>query len=330
MRDKLVCGIGNALVDSEYKVNDKEISELSLTKGCMELNDQQNHMKLSSHLKETHGTVKMMPGGSVANSLYTLSQFGIDVSFVGRVSDDNTGDLFIKSLQDVGIQTCIKQVETGITGECLVLITPDHERTMYTYLGVSSDLNKNDIDINTIKSSEYLLIEGYLVTSEQTNTAALHALEIASENETKKIITLSDPNVIKFFRENMMSLLQKNIDIIFCNKQEAMNISMKDNIEDAIDFLKNYSSEIIITSGDEGAYVFNNNERAHVDAEDVSPVDLTGAGDMFLASYIFAKKNQKNLSDCIKFANMCAADVIQKYGAKLENDDAYRRLYEKL
>lgn len=330
MKKTLICGIGNALVDSEYKVTDQEIVQLNLTKGCMELNDQQNHIRLSEHLKDSHGTVKMMPGGSVANSLYTLSQFGVDVSFIGRVAEDVTGNSFIKSLKDVGIETNINQVNAGITGECLVLISPDHERTMYTHLGVSSDLDKYDINENMIKNSEYLLIEGYLVTSDKTKNAALHSLNLAKENGTKKIITLSDPNVIKFFRENMMTLLKEKFDIIFCNKQEALNISMRDNIDDAIDFLKGYTSEIIITSGDEGAHVVFNQERAHEVPENVTPVDLTGAGDMFLASYIFAKVNKKSLSECIRFANMCSGDVIQKYGAKLESDNEYKRLYEKL
>ena len=145
MKKILVCGIGNALVDSEYRVSEEEITQLNLTKGCMELNDEQNHIKLSSRLRETHGTVKMMPGGSVANSLYTLSQFGTGVSFIGRVSDDSTGDAFINSLKNTGVQVNINQVDNGITGECLVLITPDHERTMYTHLGVSSELDLNDI-----------------------------------------------------------------------------------------------------------------------------------------------------------------------------------------
>ena len=186
MKKTLICGIGNALVDSEYKVTDQEIVHLNLTKGCMELNDQQNHIRLSEHLKDSHGTVKMMPGGSVANSLYTLSQFGVDVSFIGRVAEDVTGNSFIKSLKDVGIETNINQVNAGITGECLVLISPDHERTMYTHLGVSSDLDKNDINENMIKNSEYLLIEGYLVTSDKTKNAALHSLNLAKRMELKK------------------------------------------------------------------------------------------------------------------------------------------------
>ena len=166
MNQTLVCGIGNALVDSEYKVEDFELEKLNLTKGCMELNDYDNHIELSNNLKKSHDMKKIMPGGSVANSLYTLSQFEIATSFIGKIADDDTGNTFKSVLQGVGMNVQTKQVNEGITGECLVLITPDHERTMYTHLGVSSNLNVNDINENNIMNCEYLLIEGYLVTSE--------------------------------------------------------------------------------------------------------------------------------------------------------------------
>ena len=220
MNKTFIYGIGNALVDSEYKVSDEELNQLNLTKGCMELNDINNHIKLSNELKKKHGVVKMMPGGSVANSLYTLAQFGEDVTFTGRVSKDNVGATFEESLKFVGMQSAIKQVDSGMSGECIVLITPDHERTMYTYLGVSSDLSKEDISKEIIRNSEYLLIEGYLVTSDETKNVALHCLDIANENNIKKIITLSDPNVVNFFKENMIELINKKFDIIFCNNKK--------------------------------------------------------------------------------------------------------------
>ena len=329
MKKILVCGIGNALVDSEYRVSEEEITQLNLTKGCMELNDEQNHIKLSSRLRETHGTVKMMPGGSVANSLYTLSQFGTGVSFIGRVSDDSTGDAFINSLKNTGVQVNINQVDNGITGECLVLITPDHERTMYTHLGVSSELDLNDINQAVIKDSEYLLVEGYLVTSEETKNVANYSLDIATKHGVKKIITLSDPNVVKFFRDNVLELLNKSFDIIFCNKQEALNISMTDNINDAMDFLKKYAHEIIVTCGEDGAYVTVGSEKVHELPDKVKPVYLTGAGDMFLAAYLFAKVCDRSLADRIKFANKCSGNIIQRYGAKLDDQD-YSKLLEKL
>tara|TARA_B100001063_G_scaffold163635_1_gene152687 strand:+ start:1141 stop:2133 length:993 start_codon:yes stop_codon:yes gene_type:complete len=330
MKKMLIYGIGNALVDSEYKVTDEELNQLNLTKGCMELNDIDNHNKLSTELKKKHGVVKMMPGGSVANSLYALAQFGENVIFTGRVSNDNIGATFEESLRFVGMKSAIKHADNGITGECIVLITPDHERTMYTCLGVSSDLSKEDISKESIINSEYLLIEGYLVTSDDTKDVAKYCLDIANENNVKKIITLSDPNVVNFFKENMMELINKKFDIIFCNKQEAYNISSSDNIDDSISFLNKYSDEIIITSGSDGAYVFYDNLLTHVTCDNVTPVDLTGAGDMFLAAYLVSKNNDKTISESIHFANKCSGRIIQKYGAKFDSESEYHDLYSEL
>jgi len=326
MKKKLICGIGNSLIDSEYKVADEELTSLSLTKGCMELNDTNNHIKLSDAMKRTHGIVKKMPGGSVANSLFTISQFGLDVSFTGRVSSDEVGNSFINSLKNVGMEVIVNQVNHGMTGECLVLITPDHERTMYTHLGVSSELCTADINKDAIVNSEYLLIEGYLVTSEHTKDAAIHSLNIATDNNVKKIITLSDPNIVNFFKDNMMELINKKFDVIFCNKQESLNISSTNNISSAMKFLKEFSKEVIITSGSEGAYVNHENELFHTPSKKANPIDLTGAGDMFLAAYMTAKIKNKNITDRISFANECSARIIEKYGAKFDTDRDYQDL----
>ena len=330
MNKTFIYGIGNALVDSEYKITDEELLKLNLKKGCMELNDMDNHSKLSNELREKYGVVKMMPGGSVANSLYALAQFGQNVTFTGRVSKDNIGATFEESLKFVGVQSAIKQVDNGITGECIVLITPDRERTMYTYLGVSSDLSIEDISKEAIMKSEYLLIEGYFVTSDETNNVSKYCLDRANENNIKKIITLSDPNVVNFFKKNMMELINKKFDIIFCNKQEAYNISASDNIDAAVKFLNKYSNEIIITSGSDGAYVYHDNTLTHASCDQVTPVDLTGAGDMFLAAYLLSKANSKSISESIKFANKCSGKIIQNYGAKFDNENEYKVLYSAL
>jgi len=168
-----------------------------------------------------------------------------------------------------------------------------------------------------------------LVTSEETKNVANYSLDIATKHGVKKIITLSDPNVVKFFRDNVLELLNKSFDIIFCNKQEALNISMTDNINDAMDFLKKYAHEIIVTCGEDGAYVTVGSEKVHELPDKVKPVDLTGAGDMFLAAYLFAKVCDRSLADRIKFANKCSGNIIQRYGDKLDDQD-YSKLLEKL
>ena len=326
MKDTQICGIGNSLIDSEYKVKDDELNSLSLTKGCMELNDAENHIILSEALQKTHGIVKKMPGGSVANSLYTISQFGHSVSFTGRVSSDEVGNTFIESLKNIGVDVIIKQVNHGITGECLVLITPDFERTMYTHLGVSSELCVEDINRDAIINSEYILIEGYLVTSEHTKAAAVYSLDIATENNIKKIITLSDPNIVDFFKDNMMDLINRKFDIIFCNRQESLSISSTSDINSAMGFLKKYSNEVIITSGSDGAFVSYGKDITHVPSRKANPVDLTGAGDMFLAAYMSAKIENKTIIERVHFANECSARIIEKYGAKFDNDNDYKEL----
>ncbi len=330
MKKTLICGIGNALVDSEYKVEDNELVSLSLNKGCMELNDTDNHISLSKALRDTHGIVKKMPGGSVANSLYTLAQFDVEVSFTGRISKDDVGDSFISTLHNIGMKTIVKQVDHGLTGECIVLITPDHERTMYTHLGVSSELCIDDIDKNSIVNSEYLLIEGYLVTSKNTLDAANYCLDIAENNNVKKIITLSDPNIVNFFKDDMMSLIQKKFDIIFCNKQEALNVSSTKSINLAMEFLKKYAKEVVITSGSDGAYVSHDEGIINVPCHKANPVDLTGAGDMFLAGYMLSKMRNLNVTSRIQFANKCSAKIIEKYGAKFESDQEYKDLLSTL
>ena len=330
MKKTLICGIGNALVDSEYKVEDNELVSLSLSKGCMELNDTDNHISLSKALRDTHGIVKKMPGGSVANSLYTLAQFDVEVSFTGRISKDDVGDSFISTLHNIGMKTIVKQVDHGLTGECIVLITPDHERTMYTHLGVSSELCIDDIDKNSIVNSEYLLIEGYLVTSKNTLDAANYCLDIAENNNVKKIITLSDPNIVNFFKDDMMSLIQKKFDIIFCNKQEALNVSSTESINLAMEFLKKYAKEVVITSGSDGAYVSHDEGIINVPCHKANPVDLTGAGDMFLAGYMLSKMRNLNVTSRIQFANKCSAKIIEKYGAKFESDQEYKDLLSTL
>ena len=186
-----------------------------------------------------------------------------------------------------------------------------------------------DVNTDSIINSQYLLVEGYLVTSDETTNVADFCLEIADNNNVKNYYTI-DPNVVNIFRENMMRLIRKKFDILFCNKQEALNISESKNIESAMNFLKEYSDEVIITSGDEGAFVSDNKNIIHIKSENVEPVDLTGAGDMFLAAYMYAMIKNKNKTDRIRFANICSSHIIQKYGAKLDSDNHYKMLMNKL
>tara|TARA_B100001564_G_scaffold359583_1_gene381941 strand:- start:343 stop:1335 length:993 start_codon:yes stop_codon:yes gene_type:complete len=325
MKKYKLYGIGNALLDYEYKVNDKILLDLKLDKGCMLLNDFDKHFEVHKFLKNIRPPEKIMPGGSVANSVYAMTQFNNKACFSGKVSNDITGNNFISSLIDSGVDSYINKTDKQQSGECLVLITPDNERTMNTYLGSSALLNKSDINITAIENSEYLLIEGYLVTSDNTLDASIAALEHASKINSKTIITLSDPNIVSFFREDLMKLFKNKAYIIFCNEQEALNFSKTDNLNDAQDFLKHISDKFIITLGSKGAICFDGDNIHATQGIKVTTKDLTGAGDMFLGAFMH-EFNGVNSQEALNFANFCASKIIQIYGAKFGSSNNYQEL----
>ena len=289
----------------------------------MELNDRENHIRIHTEIKNKFKDMKVMPGGSVANSIYTLAQLNLSVAFSGKVTNDESGNIFIKSLEEIGVITKVIKSNMNETGECLVLITDDNERTMYTYLGSSSDLKNEDVSIEMIKNSKYILIEGYLVSSTTTANVAKYAFKKASEFKTKKILTLSDPNIVKFFHENIMMLMEQNLDMVFCNEQEAYNISKTDDLSQAVKFLRNYSKEVIITLGEKGSLFSDTNGTISAKTNKANPVDLTGAGDMFLAAFMYGKENNNDVINSLKFANFCSGKVIEHYGAKLPGKQDY-------
>ena len=323
-----IYGIGNALLDYEYKVNDKILKELELEKGCMLLNEYEKHFNIHNFLKNIRPPEKVVPGGSVANSVYAMSQFGSKVCFSGKVSNDKTGNDFIDCLIESGINTFVEKSNESQSGECLVLITPDNERTMNTFLGSSSLLGIEDLDLNALISSEYLLVEGYLVSSEQTLEVSKFALEQAKKNDTKTILTLSDPNIVSFFRQNLLQLFKSKANMVFCNEQEAKNFSETDSLEDAHKFLREMSDTYIITLGKDGAICFDGKNLLKVNGLEVSSKDFTGAGDMFLGAFMHKIKNN-NFLETMMFANYCASRIIQIYGAKFSNKNDYLSLIEK-
>lgn len=327
MKKYKLYGIGNALLDYEYKVNDSVLKELELEKGCMLLNEYDKHSKLHQSLKKMRPPEKIIPGGSVANSVFAMAQYNDKVCFSGKVSDDESGKNFIECLNKSGVETFISKLDNNKSGECLVLITPDNERTMNTFLGSSSLLSMDDIDNQSIRDSEYLLIEGYLVTSDETMNVSIEALAIAQENNTKSVITLSDPNIVKYFRDNLLKLFNNKSHIIFCNEQEALNFSETTNLSQAQNFLKEITDIYIITLGSKGAICYDGTDTYKIEGLDVDSKDFTGAGDMFLGSFMH-KYDDGNFLESLSFANFSASKIIQIYGAKFNNKSDYQNLLE--
>lgn len=318
-----IYGVGNSLLDYEYKVNDNILTELKLEKGCMSLSGYEEYFARHNSIKDLRPPEKISPGGSVANSIYSMAQFGDKVCFSGRVSNDDTGNNFIECLIDSGVHTFIGKSDEHKSGECLVLITPDHERTMNTFLGSSEYLSINDINLESLKNSEYLLIEGYLVTSKMNMEVCQFSLEQAIKENIKTIITLSDPSVVTIFRDNFLYLLKNKIDILFCNEQEAKNFSQTDSIDEALRYLKNFANNFVVTLGKNGSVCFDGTEANKIPTKEVQTKDFTGAGDMFLAAFMHSHCQGNNFINATKFANHCAGKIIQIYGAKFNNKRDY-------
>ena len=319
-------GVGNALLDYEYLVDDQTLIDLEIEKGTMLLNEHEKHLQIHNLLKEKYDSQKIMPGGSVANSVYAMAKFGDKVCFAGKVSKDETGDKFISSIKQSGIHSDVCKIESDISGECLVLITSDNERTMNTYLGSSAKLDVNDISLDLIKISDYLLIEGYLVSSDQTLKVCRKAIEFSRDNQTKIVLTLFDPNIVKFFRDNILSLLKKKIDFIFCNELEAKYFSQTNTTSEALTFLKKFADRVVVTKGKKGAVYTDSSNDHIVDGIDVKSKDFTGAGDMFLGAFMHKFKSPENAHESLIFANTCASKIIQTFGAKFERDSDYESL----
>ena len=325
-----VYGLGNSLLDYEYVVKDSMLKELEIKKGTMLLNEFDKHQEIHSFIKDNAKIQKVVPGGSVANSIYSMSQFKSNVCFTGKVSNDQTGETFVESLNKANVTTNISQIDDSTSGECLVLITPDNERTMNTYLGSSSLLCKEDISENLISDSKYLLIEGYLVSGQSTLNSCFHAIKLATKMNRKIAITLSDPNIVSFFHAEILDVIKNNMDIIFCNEQEALNMSKSNDIDEAISFLKKYTNKLIVTLGRKGVMYIENDNILKIDGHEVQSKDFTGAGDMFLGAFMHMFDEEKNnINESLAFANLCASKVIQVYGAKLDDKSKYQELIDR-
>ena len=328
MKKYKLYGIGNALLDYEYLVDEKMLEKLEVDKGTMLLNDFEKHTLIHKRLKNTLSVKKISPGGSVANSVYAMAKFGDDVCFTGKISNDITGDTFASSLSESGVNCYLKKIKEDVSGECLVLITPDNERTMNTYLGSSSMLNKKDISQEFIKYSKFLLIEGYLVSATNTYDVCLEAIKQCKDNNTKIVVTLSDPNIVNFFRDNILGLVENSVEFIFCNEQEALNFSQKEKISDAIKYLRKFTKRLIITLGSKGVTYVDDRISVSIDGRSVKSRDFTGAGDMFLGAFLHKFNSDDDISTSLEFANICASEIIQVYGAKFEDDQDYVNLSE--
>ena len=312
-----IYGLGAALVDTEIEVNDDFLAAASIDKGVMTLVDEARQQELLAAIDQHDIASSRASGGSACNSVIAASYFGANTFFSGKVANDDNGHFFINDLKAAGVNFHDAEADHGTTGKCLVMITPDAERTMNTFLGISEELSDKEIDYDAIKQSEYLYIEGYLVTDDARKAAVIKAREFAQNNGIKVAFSLSDPFVVNFFLDSVNEVVGEKLDIIFCNKDEALQFTQTESIDAAIAALKTRSHQFAITSGSEGAWVYDGSSLHHSPAQQVSAVDTNGAGDMFAGAFLYAITHGHDFQKAAQLANLCAAKVVSQYGPRL-------------
>ena len=306
-----ILGIGNAIVDVICKVEENFITQNNLIKSTMKLVDETEFKKLLSKLK----IEKTISGGSVANSIVGLAQLGNKVGFIGKISDDNLGHKYEEGLKKEKVQFFYsKKKEEVPTGTCLILITPDTERTMVTFLGTAGKINANDIDTNAVKKSEILFLEGYLWDEGEPKKA----FEKAINNANKVAMSLSDLFCVERHKPDFLELVKNKLDITFANEQEIMSLIDVQKFDEVISFAKETSKLIVITRGDKGAIAINKNKIEECSAKkNLHIKDLTGAGDLFAGGYLHGLINNKSTKESLETATEMSSKVIQIIGARL-------------
>jgi len=307
-----ILGIGNAIVDVICKVEEDFLIQNNLSKGNMKLIfDEREFKKLLSSLK----IEKTISGGSIANSIVGLSQKGNKVGFIGKITDDDLGEKYEIGLKKENVKYFYsKQKEKLPTGTCLILITPDSERTMCTYLGIAGKINENDIDVDALKKSEIIFLEGYLWDEGDPKKA----FDKAILNANKVAMSLSDKFCVDRHKSHFLDLVKNRLDIIFANEEEIMSLIDTNNFDEVIQFAKESKKLFIITRGPKGALSINNGKVIEVQVKkNLNIVDLTGAGDLFAAGYLHGYLNQFTEKDCLESGTEMASKIIQQIGARL-------------
>ena len=307
-----ILGIGNAIVDVICKVNDEFLAKNNLAKSNMKLIDETEFKKLLSNLK----IEETVSGGSVANSIVGLSQLGNKVGFIGKVNNDDLGQKYEQGLKKENVEYYYtKKKESLPTGTCLILITPDSERTMCTFLGTAGKINKKDINAEVIKNSKLTFLEGYLWDEGEPKQAFNEAINYSN----KIAMSLSDKFCVDRHKKNFLDLVQNKLDITFANEQEILELIDAKSFNDVISFGKKLNKTLVITRSDKGSVVINQNEVVECKSKsNLKIVDLTGAGDLFAAGFLHGYINKMTLQDSLKKGTEMASKIIQKIGARLD------------
>jgi sugar/nucleoside kinase (ribokinase family) len=321
MPDYDIYAIGAALVDTEVEVSDSFLTEHLIDKGVMTLVEQPRQAQLVNSLNQNGSKLLKQSGGSACNSVVAASQLGSKAYFGGKIADDDDGRLYADDLTQAGVSHAFLPTDHGVTGKCLVMVTSDAERTMNTYLGVSDEFAETEINQSALAKSEWLYVEGYLQTDDHRTAVVVSAVEFAKQQGVKVGLSLSDPFVAQLFSGNLKSVIGDGVDLIFCNKDEALAFTAADSIDQAAKELKAYAATFVITDGANGATVFDGDNLLKVPGVKAKAIDTNGAGDMFAGTFLYAITSGANYQRAAELANQAAAKVVERFGPRLDKAD---------
>lgn len=316
-----VYGLGNALVDMEFKVTDEFFKANNVEKGLMTLveEDRQGELLRALHNENKEG-LKRQCGGSAANTIIAVSQFGGNSYYSCKVANDETGTFYLGDLKENGVDTKLtpETAEAGTTGKCMVMVTPDAERTMNTYLGITGTFSEAELDLEALANSKWLYVEGYLVASPTGQQAAITAVKKARELGVKTSLTMSDPNMVKFFRENMAQIIGDGVDLLFCNEVEAMEYAQTSDLAKAREELKKIAKTFVITLGKNGAVIWDGTMFMDIEPHVVDAVDTNGAGDMYAGAFLYGITNGHTYASSGALASMASSKIVSQFGPRLD------------
>lgn len=321
-----VYGIGNAIVDIVTEVDHDFFQKNEIEKGVMTLVDEkrQHHLMKAIDMKRS----KMSGGGSAGNTVVALNQFGGKSFYSCLVSNDELGKFFLEDLKRNGVDTNLKyeNCPDGITGKCLVMTSPDAERTMNTFLGVSSFLSPEHLDEEAIKNSTYVYLEGYLVASPKGLEAIKQAKKIAEKNGVHVALTFSDASMVKYFSKQMEEIVGASVDLLFCNEEEAMIFTGTNSVNEAREILKKVAKKFSITLGANGAMIYDGDTFIQIEPYKVKAIDTNGAGDMFAGAFMYGITHGHSFAEAGKLASLAASRIVSQFGPRLEKQQAVKVL----
>ncbi|QEG00603.1 5-dehydro-2-deoxygluconokinase [Stieleria maiorica] len=310
-----VFGVGNALVDIQARVDDALLRELSLDKGIMTLVDDEQQSGVLSRLDGR--PLNRCAGGSAANTIVALAEFGGSAGFIGKVGGDAIGEFFLKDMSDLGVSIQVTPADQP-TGTCAVLITEDAQRTMLTNLAASTSLGPEDIDEHKIASSKYVYVEGYLLTGETTKAAAYKAFELAQKHNVKVAFTASDPFLVNLIRDEIWDLITGPVDLFFCNEEEAKSLTGETDALRCAVKIHEHCENVALTLGGKGSIVMHGGEEFPIEGVKVDAIDTTGAGDMYAGAMLYGITNGLDWRTSGHLASHAAARVVAQLGARLD------------